>query len=98
MDVEFGDESLDRLETAPRFNAGLPIGAVKGYRKVLNWIRAARDERDFYSFRALNFERLKGSRRHQYSMRLNGQYRLIMEFVENGGRRKVLLVEITDYH
>ena len=98
MDIEFTDKNLDRLETDPRFDAGLPIGVVKGYRKALGWIRAAQDERDFRQMRSLNFEKLRGDRSHQYSMRLTDQYRLIIELAKADGRTKVVLIEITDYH
>ena len=98
MDIEFADKALDRLETDPRFHAGLPVAVVKSYRKTLGWIRAANDERDFRQMRSLNFEKLRGSRSHQYSMRLNDQYRLIIELAKSGGRAKAILIEVTDYH
>ena len=46
MDIEFDDDDLDRLETDPRFDGWLPPGVVKGYRKAMQAIRAAVDERD----------------------------------------------------
>ena len=98
MDVEFADDESDRLETDLRFDAGLPLGAVRGYRKVIGWIRAAQDERDLRQMRSLHFEKLRGDRSHQYSMRVNNQYRLIAEVGKSDGRSKVVLVEIVDYH
>ena len=71
MDIEFADEELDRLETDPGLDAGLPVGVVRGYRKVIGWIRAAQDERDLRQMRSLRFEKLRGNRSHQHSMRLN---------------------------
>jgi proteic killer suppression protein len=44
-------------------------------------IRAAPDERVFYQLKSLHFEELLGNRSHQHSMRLNDQWRLIIEFV-----------------
>ena len=98
MDIEFADEELDRLETDPGVDAGLPVGVVKSYRKVTGWIRAAQDERDLRQMRSLRFEKLRGNRSHQHSMRLNDQYRLIIELERAGGRSRVVLVEVTDYH
>ena len=98
MDIEFADEELDRLETDPGFDAGLPVGVVRGYRKVIGWIRAAQDERDLRQMRSLRFEKLRGNRSHQHSMRLNDQYRLIIQLEKAGGRSRVVLVEVTDYH
>lgn len=61
-------------------------------------IRAAADERDFHKQRSLKFERLKGSRAHQHSMRLNNQWRLVLEFEAKGPEKVVVVVDIEDYH
>jgi proteic killer suppression protein len=61
-------------------------------------IRAATDERTFHAYRSLNFEKLKGDREGQYSMRLNDQYRLIVELHGEHPKKAVHVVEITDYH
>jgi len=82
MDVTFKDQSLDRLETDASFSAGLGGDLVKAFRKAMQHIRAATDERTFYSRRGFNFEKLKGDREGQYSMRLNDQWRLIVELHE----------------
>src|SRR2546428_6900878 len=68
MEVEFKDAGLDRLETDARFTAGYPAGIVSAYRKRLQMIRSAPDERDFYQLKSLHFEKLKGTRSHQHSM------------------------------
>jgi proteic killer suppression protein len=49
MDVSFQDPSLDRLETDPSFNAGFGDAVVKAFRKRMQQIRAASDERTFYA-------------------------------------------------
>lgn len=77
MDVAFKDESLDRLEIDASFSAGFGNAVVKAYRKRMQQIRAARDERTFYAFRSLRFEKLHGDREGQFSMRLSDQWRLI---------------------
>jgi toxin HigB-1 len=61
-------------------------------------IRAASDERTFYASRSVNFERLTRDRAGQYSMRLNDQWRLIIELRGEAPRKIVYVVEITDYH
>ena len=98
MDVSFKDQSLDRLETDASYSAGFGNAVVKAYRKRMQQIRAATDERTFYASRALNFEKLKGPREGQYSMRLNDQWRLIVELRGEAPRKTVHVVEITDYH
>ena len=98
MEVEHRDDDLARLEEDPRFNAHLPYGVVRAYRKVMNWIRQAHDERDLRQLKSLRFEKLEGNRNHQHSMRLNNQYRLIVELTDTPRGRTVEIVEITDYH
>ena len=98
MDVAFKHESLDRLETDASFSAGFGDGIVKAYRKRMQQIRAATDERTFYAYRALHFEKLQGSREGQYSMRLNDQWRLIVELRGEAPKKTVYVVEIVDYH
>lgn len=98
MNVAFNNDDLDRLEADGKYTAGYQPGVVKELRRRLQQIRAAPDERVLYSLRSLNFEKLKGKRDYQYSMRLNNQYRLILEF-ENEGSDKITKVTcIEDYH
>src|SRR5262249_13521779 len=98
MDVAFKDQSLERLEVDPTYSAGFGNAVVKAYRKRMQQIRAASDERTFYAFPALNFEKWKGPREGQYSMRLNDQWRLIVELRGEAPRKTVYVVEIADYH
>jgi len=98
MEIAFADESLDRLETDAEFSGGLSDALVKAYRKRVQQIRAAPDERTFYALRSLNFEKLKGDREGQYSMRLNEQWRLILELEGKAPSKIVRLIEIVDYH
>jgi proteic killer suppression protein len=79
MEIRFDDEDLDRLETDPSFSAGLPPEIVKAFRKAVNYIRQAVDERDIRARKAFHFEKLKGERSGEYSLRLNLQWRLIAE-------------------
>jgi proteic killer suppression protein len=98
MEVAYDDESLDRLETDPTYTAGLGSAIVKAFRKRIQQIRAATDERTFYALRSLNFEKLKGDREGQYSMRLNDQWRLIVKLEGVAPNKVVRVVEIVDYH
>ncbi len=98
MEVEFATADLDRLETDPTFTMGLPPAVVKGYRRRLDDIYSAVDERDFYALKSLHYEKLQGKRQRQRSMRINRQYRLIIELVDTGNQRTVRIVSIEDYH
>jgi proteic killer suppression protein len=98
MEVEFGDEDLDRLERDLHFTAGFAREIVRGFRKAMQVIRAAPDERDFYRLKGLRFEKLEGGRAHQRSIRLNKQWRLIIEFAGQAPNKIVRIVGIEDYH
>ncbi len=98
MEVEFDDESLDDLEVNPRATGGLPQGAVKGYRKAMQMIRAAIDERDLYALKGLRFKKMEREREGQYSLRCNKQYRLFIRLTGTGTNKKVVVIEVTDPH
>lgn len=97
LEVEFADGDLDRLEVDPTFTAGFGRDVVRGYRKAMQAIRAAADERDLYRG-GLRMEKLSGDRQGQYSLRINKQWRLIIE-LDNGTEPKTIrILEVTDYH
>lgn len=98
MEIAYDDESLELLETDPAYTGGFADAIVKAYRKRIQQIRAATDERTFFALRSLNFEKLKGDREGQYSMRLNSQWRLIVKLEGAAPNKVVHVVEIVDYH
>jgi toxin HigB-1 len=98
MEIEFGNKDCDRLEIDQNFNAGHSKAIVKAYRKRIQAIRAAIDERAFYAMKSLHYEKLSGDRSHQHSMRLNRQWRLIIELGKKNDAAVVFIVGIEDYH
>ena len=98
MDVTFKNQSLDRLETDASYSAGLGDALVKAYRRAMQHIRAASDERTLYSRRSFRFEKLSGDRAGQHSMRLNDQWRLIVEIKGDAPYKTIHVIEIVDYH
>lgn len=99
MEVRFADDRLQRLESDPSFRAKeFGDDVVRSFRKKLQFIRAAVDERDLYQMKSLHFEKLKGDRAHQRSVRLNKQWRLILELAEEAGGKVVVVVSVEDYH
>ncbi len=98
MEVEFADPDLDRLETDAKFNARFSWEIVRAFRKLMQVIRNAPDERVFYGMKSLHFEKLKGDRDHQRSMRLNDQWRLIIELRPSNPKNVVVLIAIENYH
>lgn len=81
MEVTFAKLDLDKLETDADYTAGFSQEIVRMYRRRMQSIRAAVDERDLYAIKSLHYKKLSGKREHQKSMRLNDQWRLIVEAV-----------------
>jgi proteic killer suppression protein len=98
MRVRHDDPRLERLEADLGFNAGFGRPVVRGFRKVMGWIREAEDERDLYALKSLHYEKLKGNRSRQRSLRLNSQFRLIAELEGAGVLKTVAIIAIEDYH
>jgi toxin HigB-1 len=98
MEVQFRGTKLDRLEIDSRYDGGFSQPVVTAFRRRMQMIRAAPDERVFYELKSLHFEKLQGSRSHQYSMRLNDQWRLIVEFAGEAPQKKIVIIGIEDYH
>lgn len=98
MEIEFADDDLRRLEVDPKFNAGFAEAIVRGFRKAINFIQRCRDERDFRQMRSMNYEKLKGNRNHQHSVRINDQWRLIFTIKKAQPTNVIVVVAIEDYH
>ncbi|NLI84499.1 MAG: plasmid maintenance system killer protein [Propionibacterium sp.] len=97
--IVFEDDDLRRLAEdasyAPR-RWGADI--IKAYRKKIQVLRAATDERDLYALRSLHLEQLKGNRAGSSSIRLNDQFRLVIKFRTDDDGRVVIVIEMVDYH
>ena len=98
MEVDFEDASLKRLEADPGFTAGYDAAIVKAFRKRMQLIRAALDERAFYALKSLHYEKLKGDRDGQSSMRLSDQWRLLLRIRQDTDGKTVVVISIADYH
>ena len=98
MEVEFANDELQRLAYEVAFRSHFSRNIVTAFRKRIQLIRAARDERDLYAVRSLRFEKLKGNRVPQRSIRLNDQWRLILEIIPGDQGNTVRIINIEDYH
>lgn len=98
MLADFKDENLRRVEVDPAADCGHGQTITKAFRKRMQSIRAALDERDFYNQKSLHFEKLEGKRDHQRSMKLNDQWRLIIEIIGDAPNKTVWIMGIEDYH
>jgi proteic killer suppression protein len=98
MDIEYDEDDYQRLVTDVTFTLDFDPSIVKSYRKKIQFIRGAATEADIYNWKSLHFEKLKGDRKHQHSMRINDQFRLVVEFVVIDGIKRIKIIKIEDYH
>lgn len=100
MDVEFADQQgLERAVTDPRFDAGLGPILVKAFRDKIEFLKSCHDERDIRAMKSLHYEKLKGARSHQHSIRLKrDSKRLIFQIVDRDGQKVIRIEEVADYH
>jgi proteic killer suppression protein len=67
-------------------------------RQRLDFLRDAVDERDLYALKSLHFEKLKGSRSHERSIKINNQWRMILRIEEKGSTKRIVVSGVEDYH
>lgn len=97
--ILFEDEELRRAaEDAAYTPKQWGSDILKAYRKKIQILRSAVDERDLRALRSLNLEQLKGNRSGTSSIRLNRQFRLILKFTTESDGRVVIVIEMVDYH
>lgn len=94
----FADNKLERLYTEEKGAHKYPDGVVDAFFEVMTIIGSASDERDLYALKSLHYEKLSGKRSHQRSLRLNRQFRLIVEREEDENGKFFRLISIEDYH
>lgn len=96
MELEFASNHL--LAASVNFSDasrlfGIPIG--RKYIQRLAILRAADKFSQLYGHKALRLHPLKGNRAGQYAITLTGNYRLIIEKVDE---EKVRIMNVEDYH
>lgn len=99
MRIVFVDPALRRLyEDAsygpPRYDREL----IRAFRKRVQLLGAVSNEVELRSFRSARFEKLKGDRGDQYSIRVHHQWRLVLQFRTEDDGRVAVVIELVDYH
>jgi len=77
-----------------KISTKLPEDIQRTARRKLIYMDDADDLQDLLAPPGNRLEKLKGDRAGQYSIRINDQWRICFEWVENKARN----VEIVDYH
>ena len=100
MEIEFADrQGLERAVTDPRFDAGLGPTLIKAFRDKVEFLKSCNSEQDIRAMKSLHFEKLKGARSHQRSIRLKHDgKRLIFQIIDRNGDKVIRIDEVGDYH
>ena len=98
MKVIFENKTLALIETPEAAETRLPVAVIQSARSKLNAIRAATDERTLRNWKSLHYEKLKGDRKDQRSIRLNNKWRLIFRLNDQCTPNEIIVIGIEDYH
>lgn len=101
MQVIFKTLELRQLYLIPLDNIKgklpFPKSLIQKYKDRIVLLESIEKITDVYSFKSLHFEKLKGNKMGKCSIRLNDQYRLIIEQL-NEEVVKILIIEISKHY
>ena len=98
MEIVFADDELALIETDQAGSTRLPVPVIKSARRKLTILRAAVDDRSLRNWNSLHYEKLRGDRDGQRSIRVNDQYRMIFTLDDNSEPQVITILAIEDYH
>jgi toxin HigB-1 len=98
MLVRLTDKTLEKIDDDLEFNGRLGHNLANAFRTLMLHIRSVDNENDLRAMKSLHFEKLKGKRQHEYSMRLDRQFRLIFQIEKAGPHNQLVVTGIEDYH
>jgi toxin HigB-1 len=98
MRIEFADERLLLLFTRDAHKLGLPIAVIRAAQLKLFEMEQAPDERSLRNWKGLRYKKLSGEREGQRSIRVNDQYRIIFEILNDERPPLIRVLEIDDIH
>jgi len=92
----FGDDRTEKifLGVKDKEVSKFPPDVLKIAERKLDMVEAAAAIQDLASPPANRLEKLKGSKKEFWSIRINDQWRIIFKWLDDGPHE----VEITDYH
>jgi toxin HigB-1 len=94
----FRKKKLQALFTDEKGSEKYPAEVVTAFFDVMASLAAAVDERDIRKLKSLHYEKLSGGRKGQHSVRLNKQWRLVIEVEEDKAGKLLAILSIEDYH
>lgn len=98
MEIEFADSDLAIIETDDAAKTKLPIAVIKSARCKLTLLQAAPDDRSLRNWKSLHYEKLKGDKEGQRSIRVNDKYRIVFILDSDVEPQKATILSVEDYH
>ena len=98
MQFSHTNKNLKKIDEEPDFLGGFSPGVVKAFRLRMQFIRGAFNENDLRKMKSYRFEKLKGDREGDYSIRLNDQFRLTFQIEKADDGNRLIVLNIEDYH
>ena len=100
MRFRFKTKTLSGIYYQRNYQSRYPPEVIQAFRETVAIIEAAEDERNFYQFKSLHFEKLQGKKGSagEHSMRLNKQYRLIVRIEADDEGKLMLVIEINKHY
>ena len=98
MEIEFADPTLALIETDEAGATRLPVAVIKSARRKLTVLRAATDDRTLRNWKSLHYEKLKGGREGERSIRINKQYRMVFTLDSETNPQTITVLAVEDYH
>lgn len=98
MIVIFLNKEHYKIETEDAPQLRLPLNVIKATRKKLTLLKAAPDERTLRNWKSLHYEKLKGERKNERSIKINDQWRMVFTLDNNTNPPTISVIDIEDYH
>ncbi|RQP15904.1 MAG: addiction module killer protein [Parapedobacter sp.] len=74
-----------------------PREVISGFLRKIGQMKSAKDSNDLRAIKSLHFEKLSGTRKGRYSIRVNNCWRIIFR-IDNNERIEILAVEELSNH
>lgn len=98
MIITFINKQFNKIETEEAASLKLPVNVIKTLRNKLAILRAAPDEQTLRNWKSLHYEKLKGDRKDQRSIKINDQWRMVFTIDNNTNPSTIMVIDIEDYH
>jgi toxin HigB-1 len=98
MKIRFRREQLSLVRTSRAGELPLPFSVIKSCQEKMAFIEAAPSERTLRNWAALHYEKLKGEREGQRSIKLNKGWRLVFELDESTTPPTIVVLEIGNHY